>query len=93
MELKVFTLPSCPTCPTAKAVVSEIAQKLGIGYKEISLATEDGLRQGLTYDIMSTPSIVIDDEVIARGRFVSKEKLEEEVRRRIERWKARASSE
>ena len=93
MELKVFTLPSCPTCPMAKVVVSETAQELGIGYREISLATEEGLRLGRAYDVMSTPSIVLDEEVIVRGRFISKEKLEDEVRKRIEKWKERIAKE
>lgn len=93
MELKVFTLPTCPSCPVAKMMASEIAQKLGIQYREVNMATEKGLNEGLVYDIQSTPSIVIDDEVITRGRLVSLEKLEEEVKKRLEKWKARASSE
>ena len=93
MELKVFTLPTCPTCPIAKVVASETAQKLGIGYREISLATEEGLKQGLVYDVLSTPSFVIDDEVIVRGRLISEEKLEEEVKKRIDKWKERVSKE
>jgi hypothetical protein len=77
----------------AKAVASETAQKLGIGYREISLATEEGLKQGLAYNIMSAPSIVLEDDVLVRGRFISKEKLEEEVRKRIDKWKERAAKE
>jgi len=93
MELKVFTLPTCPTCSIAKVVASETAQKLSIGYREISLATEEGLKQGLVYDVLSTPSFAIDDEVIVRGRLISKEKLEEEVKKRIDKWKERVSKE
>jgi thioredoxin 1 len=91
VELKVFTLPTCPTCPTAKVVASETARELGIGFREISLATEEGVKQGLAYDIMSTPSIVLDDDVIVRGRFIPREKLEEEVKKRIEKWKERVA--
>lgn len=90
MELKVFTLPTCPTCPTAKSIVSVTAQKLGLAYKEINLASEEGLKEGLVYDIMSTPSIVLDDEVIVRGRLIAGEKLEEEVKKRLEKWRGRA---
>jgi glutaredoxin len=90
MELKVFTLPTCPTCPTAKSVTSSIAQKLGVTYREVNLATEEGLKEGRTYDIMSTPSIVLDDEVIVRGRLIAGEKLEEEVKKRLEKWRERA---
>jgi hypothetical protein len=77
VELKVFTLPGCS----------------GIAYREVDLATQDGLSEGLSYDIMSTPSIVINNDVIVRGRLVSKEKLREEVKTRLEKWKARTSSE
>ena len=83
MELKVFTLPACPTCPAAKAVAIDVAQKLGIAFREISLASEEGVREGLALDICGTPSIALDGEVIIRGRFVSAEKLEEEVQKRI----------
>lgn len=76
-----------------KAVASETAQKFGLDYKEISLATEEGLKQGLAYDVLSTPSIVLDNEVIVRGRFVPREKLEEEVKKRIEKWKERIAKE
>ncbi len=93
MELKVFTLPTCPICPVAKRLASEVAEKFGIAFKEVSMATEEGLKEGLSYDIKSTPSMVIDDEVIVRGRLVSREKLEQEVKKRIEKWRGRASAE
>jgi len=93
MELKVFTLPTCPTCPLARTVASEVAQKFGIVFKEVNLATKEGMSEGLVYDIMSTPSITLDEEVIIRGRLISKERLEEEVSKRLEKWKTRASLE
>jgi len=92
MELKVFTLPTCPTCPIVKKLASQIADKFGVAFKEVNMATKEGLKEGLSYGIQSTPSIVIDDEVIVRGRLISQEKLEEEVKKRLEKWKKRASS-
>jgi len=92
MNLKVFTLPTCPSCPMAKVIASEVAQKFGIVFKEVNLATEEGLNEGLAYDIMSTPTIVIDEEVIVRGRLISKERLEEEIKKRISKWKERVST-
>jgi glutaredoxin len=92
LELKVFTLPACPTCPMAKTIASEVAKKFNIGYKEVNIATKEGLNEGLAYDISSTPSIVLNEEVIVRGRLISKERLEEEVNRRLEKWKELASS-
>ena len=93
MELKVFTLPTCPSCPAAKRIASEVAQKFGVAFKEVNMATQEGLNEGLAHDIKSTPTIVIDEEVIVRGRLISKERLEEEVRKRIQKWKERAFTE
>jgi len=90
MELKVFTLPTCGVCPAAKIMAKEVADKFGISFREVNMATEEGFKEGLALEIFGTPSIVLDDEVIVRGRLISKEKLEEEVAKRIERWKKRA---
>ncbi|MDI6806016.1 MAG: thioredoxin family protein [Candidatus Bathyarchaeia archaeon] len=93
MELKVFTLPTCAVCPTAKIVAKEVAEKFGISFREVNMATEEGFKEGLALEIVGTPSIALDDEVIVRGRLISKERLEEEVANRIEKWRRRASVE
>ncbi|MEM3617722.1 MAG: thioredoxin family protein [Candidatus Bathyarchaeia archaeon] len=92
-ELKVFTMPTCSSCPAARQIAIEVAQKLGLPYREVDMNTQEGLAEGLAYQIMSTPSIVLGDEVIVVGRLISKERLEDEVRKRLEKWRARASSE
>ncbi len=91
-ELIVFTMPTCSSCPAAKQIALEVAQKLGLAYREVDMNTQEGLAEGLAHQIMSTPSIVLGDEVIVVGRLISKEKLEEEVSKRLEKWRARASS-
>jgi glutaredoxin len=92
LELKVYTVPTCSTCPLAKRIVFEVAQRYGIAYREIDMATKEGLDEGLAHQIMSTPSIAINGEVIVRGHLISKERLEEEVKKRLEKWRERASS-
>lgn len=89
LELKVFTLPWCSSCPAAKSIASEVAEKCGLTYREVDMNTKEGLEEGLSYQIMSTPSIALNDEVIVRGRLISKERLEEEVHKRLEKWRAR----
>jgi len=85
MELKVFTLPTCKNCPVAKKISKEMAQKYGLTYKEIDISTQDGQLDGLMYQIMSTPSTAIDNEVISRGKLLSKETLETEIRKRLDK--------
>lgn len=83
MELKVFTLPTCKNCPAAKKTSREIARKYGLKYVEVDLSTPSGRLEGFKYQIMSTPSIAIENEVIARGKLPSREKLETEVKKRL----------
>ncbi|UCE96429.1 MAG: thioredoxin family protein [Candidatus Bathyarchaeota archaeon] len=83
MELRVFTLPTCKDCPAAKKISQEIAQKYKLNYIEVDISTVDGQLEGLMHQIMSTPSIAIDGEVIARGKLLSQEELETEIRKRL----------
>jgi hypothetical protein len=77
----------------AKAIVKEVAEKFGIAFREVNMASEEGFREGSAYNIVSTPSIVLEDEVIARGQLISREKLEVEIAKRIEKWRKRAFNE
>ena len=93
MELKVFTLPTCSSCSVAKTIAFDVAQKYCITCKVFDMATKEGLNEGSAYKIMSSPSIAIDNDVVVRGHLISKERLEEEVEKRLEKWKVRASPE
>ena len=83
MEIKVFTMKTCPNCPAAKQLAKEVADKFNITYKETDIGTPEGEIEGLMYQIMSTPSIAIGDDVITRGKLISMEELENEVRKRL----------
>ena len=93
MELKVFTLPTCSCCSVAKMIAFEVAEKYGITCRVVDMATKEGLSEGSAYQVMSAPSIVIDDDVFVRGHLISRERLEEEVKKRLEKGRAQASSE
>lgn len=83
MKLKVFTLPTCRNCPAAKKITQEIADKYGLEFLEVDINTPDGQLEGLMHQIMSTPSIAVDNEVISRGNIPSREELDAEVRKRL----------
>jgi len=91
MELKVFTLPTCSSCSVAKMIASEVAEKCGVTCRVVDMATKEGLSEGSAYHVMSAPSIAIDDDVFVKGRLISKERLEEEVKKRLGKWGTRAS--
>jgi glutaredoxin len=77
----------------AKAIASEVAHEFSIAYREVDLATTEGMSEGKARDVLSVPTIAVNDEVIVRGGLISKQRLEEEVRKRIEKWTERASKE
>lgn len=88
-ELKVFTMPTCSTCSAAKQIAHDVAKKLGLSYREVNMGTREGLEEGIALNITSAPSITLNDEIIVAGRLISREKLEEEVRKRLEKWNMR----
>ncbi len=83
MELKVFVQPNCPKCPKAKEVARRVAEKLGLKYVEIRVDTPDGQIEALMYNVASTPSIAIGDEVIVRGDLMPEDALEREVKAKL----------
>ena len=84
LTVRVFTLKNCPRCPNAKRIAQKVAEKLGVEYVEIDLETPEGQIEGLMNQVMSTPSIALDEDVIARGRVLSELELENEVKKRLE---------
>ena len=76
----VFVQPNCPKCPLAKTIVRRVAEKVNVEVKEIDVSTPDGEIEALMYNVCSTPSIAIGEEVLWRGEVPSEEELEEAVR-------------
>jgi len=93
LELKIFTLPTCSVCSLAKTVALDVAEKYGVSCRIVDMSTKEGLSESLAYQLMSAPSIVIDDDVVVRGHIISEERLKEEVQLRLKKWAARSSSE
>ena len=81
--LRVFTLKTCANCPAAKKMAREVAEEFNIEFLEVDMGTPDGQIEGLMYQIMSTPSIALGDEIIARGKLIPKEELIAHVKKRL----------
>ena len=59
--IKIFTKAKCPRCPAVKEIGKEL-KKEGVPVLSYDLDTTDGLAEASFYSILSTPSIVIEDE-------------------------------
>lgn len=85
MELMVFTLSTCTDCSAAKRISEGQAQRYRLRYREVDISPAEGQLEGLMPQIVSPPSIALDNDVVAGGKLVSREELETEVRKRLSR--------
>jgi glutaredoxin len=60
-SIKIFTKNECPKCPAAKEI-GGILQQEGLPVTFYDLETPDGLAEGAFYSVLSTPTIIIEDE-------------------------------
>ncbi len=82
MKLTVFTGPNCPKCPPAKKVCREVAEEKGMDFEELNI--EEYMIEALQKQIASTPSIVLDDDVLFRGTPPTKSELIAEIEKRCD---------
>jgi thiol-disulfide isomerase/thioredoxin len=76
IEVIVLTAPGCTTCDQAKAVVQKFVEQAareypGLSYRSVDVVASPEI--GARYGVLSTPAIVINDELVYRG--VPKEKI------------------
>ena len=83
MKLIVFTKKDCPNCPHAKQIAKQVAEELGLEFEEIDI--EKNLITALQYNVASTPSIALGDEVLFRGEVPTKEELKRMVQNALRR--------
>jgi len=62
----------CPNCVTTEKIVTEVVNELNI---EASIIKVTDIQEIMMYDIMSTPAVVIDEQVVIKGRVPSKEEV------------------
>ena len=72
-KIIVFVKKDCPKCPLAKQIAKEVAEELGLEYEEIDI--EKDMVTALMFNVISAPSIALDEEVLFRGEVPTKEKL------------------
>ncbi|MBM4339714.1 MAG: hypothetical protein FJ110_09215 [Deltaproteobacteria bacterium] len=60
-HIKIFVKAKCPKCPAAKEIGIEL-KKEGLPVFHYDLDTIDGLAEASFYSILSTPSLIIEDE-------------------------------
>ncbi len=69
--------PGCAKCQAAENVAHQVAQKFeGVAVEKYDVSSEEAER----YNIMMTPTIVVDDVTVEVGKVPAAEKLEKAVK-------------
>ena len=73
MEIKVLGT-GCPNCKRLEKLAREAVAELGV---EATVTKVEDLDQIMAYDILSTPALVIDEQVVVSGRVPRKAEVVE----------------
>ena len=76
MEIKILGT-GCSKCNRLEALARETAGELGVEATFIKVKEMDKI---MAYDVMSTPALVIKEEVKSSGRLPRKEEIAEWIR-------------
>ncbi len=62
----------CPKCKQTTAVVTEVVKENNI---DATIEKVEDIMDIMKYNVMSTPAVVVDEEVVIKGRVPSKSEL------------------
>ena len=62
----------CAKCKQTEAVIRETIQEIGV---EAYIEKIEDIEQIMAYDVMSTPAVVLDEQVMIRGKVPTKEEI------------------
>ena len=73
MKIKVLG-PGCVRCKTTYTLVEKVIKENGL---DVELTKVDDIMEMMSYNIMTTPAIVVDGEVKIKGRVPSEREIKE----------------
>ncbi|NRD23736.1 TM0996/MTH895 family glutaredoxin-like protein [Winogradskyella litoriviva] len=62
----------CPKCKTMTSLVTEVVNENNI---DASIEKVEDIMEIMTYNVMSTPALVVDDVITIKGRIPSKNEI------------------
>lgn len=71
MEIKILG-PGCPKCKTLDKLTREVVEHNGI---DATVTKVEDIMEIMKYGVMSTPALVVDGEVLIKGRVPSSDEI------------------
>ena len=65
--IKLIASPTCPHCVTAKKVLEEFSEQKDVQIIELSVTTDEGMKEAIKFGVRSVPAIVVNDERVIVG--------------------------
>ncbi|MFT6984268.1 MAG: small redox-active disulfide protein 2 [Psychromonas sp.] len=63
----------CAKCKNTITLINQVAEQLGV---QINLEKIEDLPQIMAYGVMSTPAVVVNEQVVHKGSMPSREQIE-----------------
>jgi small redox-active disulfide protein 2 len=71
MEVKILG-GGCPKCERLEAQTREIVEEMGL---KATFTKVKSMNEIMTYDVMTTPALVVDEKVLSDGRIPEKDEI------------------
>ena len=71
MEIKILG-GGCPKCKRLEVVTRDVVEGLGI---EATFTKVKSMAEIMTFDVMATPALVVDEKVLCSGRIPDREEI------------------
>lgn len=64
----------CPKCKQTEAIVKEVVEQNNL---EVNVVKVDDIAEIMQYNVLTTPVLVVDEDIKVKGRVPSKTEVEE----------------
>ncbi|MCB0112560.1 MAG: TM0996/MTH895 family glutaredoxin-like protein [Caldilineaceae bacterium] len=64
----------CANCKKTKAVIAQVIDELGVDAQLVEVTDIPSI---MSYGVMSTPGVVVDEQVVSQGRVPTKQQVEQ----------------